>query len=562
MVASLETVSLYYYLDHQPSNRQHKINGFGTAAHTVTNVKVTNDMRQTITLPWDADIDKANVAVIKSKVYDIVDIRAATLAGNKSMELDLIYNPVSTMMKSGDTVYGMWERTPSCLNKGVKFDIGEDRLKSSRAISLPYIPYVYGSGEKAFYVEIATKQDILSGTESSDVNLYGYFCPVSTTYNPLTAGGTAYHASPTIQFPTLNTIINDIEYATDIPSDSIISVSISPRCPWKYRTVAHGSFNSEFEILDNTDTKITIIKTSEGFGCIPIHNKKAKYSADYTTAQTAITLTDFERYCGAVVVEDERGNDIGEIPTEWFNSSNQLTYYCYAVSDVTGIHTVVQFGTNEIILKEGQLPWVGDAYYDYMARNYQYDREMLANNVRNIENQRNIDMATSIANGALNTVYAASVGGMSGGGGGRKGGYIGAGVGIASTAINTIATAAKAQADIGYIRETQRINQRNAKRQLSNNYQLSEGVNYMLTAIKLGGAKIRIDTPANMTATDFNNYIAYRGWPCGKYASFSLTTGCLQGEMYSTPNDTYLPRGNGPEMDMLREMISKGVRLV
>ena len=97
---------------------------------------------------------------------------------------------------------------------------------------------------------------------------------------------------------------------------------------------------------------------------------------------------------------------------------------------------------------------------------------------------------------------------------------------------------------------------------MSNNYQLSEGVNYLLTSIKLDGGKIRIDTPANMTATDFNNYIAYRGWPCGKYASFSLTTGCLQGEMYSTPNDAYLPRGNGPEMDMLRDMVSKGVRLV
>ena len=71
MVASLETVSLYYYLDHQPAVRRYKIGGFGTAAHTVSNVKVTNDFNQTITLPWDADIDKANVAVIKNKVYDI-----------------------------------------------------------------------------------------------------------------------------------------------------------------------------------------------------------------------------------------------------------------------------------------------------------------------------------------------------------------------------------------------------------------------------------------------------------------------------------------------------------
>ena len=140
MVASLETVSLYYYLDHQPSNRQHKIGGFGTAAHTVSNVKVTNDFNQTITLPWDSDIDKANVAVIKNKVYDITAIRAGTLAGNKSMELDLIYNPVSTMLTSGLTVSGVWERTPSKQHTGFKVNIADDALETSRTISLAKIP--------------------------------------------------------------------------------------------------------------------------------------------------------------------------------------------------------------------------------------------------------------------------------------------------------------------------------------------------------------------------------------------------------------------------------------
>ena len=139
-----------------------------------------------------------------------------------------------------------------------------------------------------------------------------------------------------------------------------------------------------------------------------------------------------------------------------------------------------------------------------MARNYQYDREMLANNVRNIENQRNIDIATAAANGAVNTVYTTGMGAMSGN---LVAAGAGAATGIAATGINMAATYAKSRADIGYIRETQRINQRNAKRQISNNYQLSEGVNYLLTSIKLGGGKIRIDTPANMTTADFNNFV-------------------------------------------------------
>ena len=91
-------------------------------------------------MPWDSDIDKANVAVIKSKVYDITAIRAGTLAGNKSMELDLIYNPVSTMLSSGLTVSGVWDRTPSLQHRGFKVDIADDNLITSRTISLPKIP--------------------------------------------------------------------------------------------------------------------------------------------------------------------------------------------------------------------------------------------------------------------------------------------------------------------------------------------------------------------------------------------------------------------------------------
>ncbi len=553
LVASLETVSLYYYLDHQPANRQHKINGFGTAAHTVSNVKVTNDMRQTITLPWNSVIDKCNVAIIKNKVYDVTDVRAGTLASNKSMELDLLYNPVSTIMKTGDTIYGIWERTPSMQHRAFKVNIADDTLKTSRTIALAKIADYGSESWPIFYYQITAKYDI-STKDSSQLVLYGGIAPWLPYFvsNPAPTAMKINTGTSAVYVP-LESVINDIDTKCLIPSDSVVDVAISRRCPWRT-----GISGSVYAMKTDATTEATPIYTGANIGIIKINASGIDDNLDITTSGT-ITLTDFERYCGRVVVCDELDNEICEIPTEYFDANNQLTYYCGARADYGGIYTHFKFSDKTIIWPEGHLPWIGDSWVDYQTRTLQYDREMLANGIKDLNAQYELDKQTALANGVMNVTYAGAMGGMSGN---PVAAGMGAGMALASTAIQTMAMDKKVQIDRRSMYAQQTIKEGLIKRAPSNNYQTGYGLDYMHRSYANGGAKIKIQTPTNLTSTDYTNYISYRGYPCGKYASFTLTTGFLKGNMFSTPNDTYMPRGNGPELDALRREIALGVRLV
>ena len=547
-------------MDHQPANRQHKINGFGTAAHTVSNVKVTNDMNQTITLPWDADIDKANVAVIKSKVYDITDIRAATLAGNKSMELDLLYNPVSTMMKTGDTIYGIWDRTPSVQHKAFKVNIADDTLKTSRTIALPKLN---DDTNDLFYYQITAKYDydIDTGTEaSSKLCLYGGGTAWNSQFFTHSSVSTLIGATSSIYWVPLNKIVNDIDTVTGLPSASIVDVSITSRCPWK-TAVSLGKI--EIKNIAN-DTVVPDITLSPDKGIIKLNKTAAATTTDKTTPGT-ITLTDYERYCGRVIVCDNLDNEIFEIPTEYFDASNQLTYYCYGSSDFGGLFTHFKFADKTLIWPEGRIPWIGNGWMDYQNTTMAYDREMLANNIEFNKQQATIDRQNALSQGIMNATYAGMMGGMSIATNHVTGPIsTGAGIGmsIASTEFQMRAITSQSRLDRKRMVATQNAKDGLMKLLPSSNYQVGYGLDYIMRSLETGGAKIKIQTPANLTSTDFTNYISYRGYPCGKYASFTLTTGFLKGNMFSTPNDTYMPRGNGPEMDALRREIADGVRLV
>ena len=522
MVASLETVSLYYCLDHQPANRQYKIGSFGTANKTYSNVKVTNDMVQTITLPWDSVIDKCNVVIIKNKVYDVTDVRASTIAGNKSMDIDLIYNPVSTMLSSGDTIYGIWDRTPSVQHKAFKVNIADDTLKTSRTIALPKLN---DGTNDLFYYQITAKYDydVDTGSEaSSKLCLYGG----GTAWNEqffTNTSSTLTGATSSLYWVPLDKIVNDIDTVTGLPSASIVDVSITSRCPWKTSISL-----AKIEIKDVLgDTVVPDVTISPDKGIIKLNKTGAATTTDKTTTGT-ITLTDYERYCGRVVVCDNLDNEIFEIPTEYFDASNKLTYYCYGSCDFGGLFTHFKFADKTIIWPEGRIPWIGNGWMDYQNTNMAYDREMLANNIEFNKQQATIDRQNALSQGIMSATYAGMMGGMSMATNPITGSIstlAGIGMSMASTDLQMRAITRQSILDRDRMVATQNAKEGLMKLLPSSNYQVGYGLDYIMRSLATGGAKIKIQTPANLTSTDFTNYISYRGYPCGKYASFTLTTG-------------------------------------
>lgn len=540
----ISTVKLYFIENHQLANRQYYIGTKPTPIETFSNIKVTDNIAQSIQLPWNDDFKYCNLVEIEGKFYDVIGIDNITFK-DKSVILNLILNPVVSYLSPNMSVSGYWTRTPSMQMPGVKVSIGNDILKQSRTIALPCLK---SSTPRAFYYQITSKYDVDTSSVTG-INLYGGLVPWMSSYLP-TATLNNYKVSPSASryFAPLNYMLSDIAKYTGLPTDSIIDVSISTRCPWK---TTYSSANNSFGIQKLDGTYITGYQIpSTLINIVKLIGSDAYISSDVNNALT-LTLSDYERYCGRVYIVDEMGNEIAEIPTEIFNSSNSLTYYCYASSDFTGIYTHFKYNDKIIVWPEGHLPWVGNSWSEYQVSALAYDRAELARSIEAVRKQQEIDTVAALSNAMLTSAVGVSMGNTAG-----------AMLGAAQMGLGVITSEMMAKLSESQLYAKQRNKENYIKTQPSANYQVGYGLDYCNRSEIRGGAVIRIDTPANMTSTDFNNYIAYNGYPCNKYATFNLTSGYIEGILYTVPKSGANPLGNGPQLDALRKEIAAGCRIL
>jgi hypothetical protein len=200
---------------------------------------------------------------------------------------------------------------------------------------------------------------------------------------------------------------------------------------------------------------------------------------------------------------------------------------------------------------EGRLPWVGDAWRDYQNQVMNFDRNELSRVLSAIDEQKKIDLFTGASDAMLTGAIAASSGnpiGMA----------TGAGIAAAQFGVNTIAGEMTADLARNQAKAKQRNKEGLMKNQPSLNYQVGYGLDYFTKSSITGGAKIRIETPTAFTSTDFTNYLKFNGWPCDMYATIPLSSGYIEGTLYSTPMNTLYPKDSGPIMDMLRREFANG----
>lgn len=535
------TLDLYYIPAHQFANRQFFI-GTKTSYKlgSVSGVKYNGNLVQTLKLPDNALFAKFNVVGLGGKYYDVVSVDSSTQE-QKSASIKIVFNPVITYISTAATISGYWERTPSMLVNGVKLGVTDDMLKTSRTVKLPNLGTA--AGVETFYYQITAKYD-LATSDSTKLCLYGGIVPWLSYYIPSgTASTWQIRSTQDTLYCALSHILNDIDTMTGLPSDSIVDVSVSARCPWK------TSFSNPIYSIMAGSTPCAPVSDSPSYSVIPIIGSGAHDTTDKANALT-LTLSDYERYCGRVMLTDEMGNDIAEIPTELFNSSNQLTYYCYGSSDFGGLFTHFKYLDNIIVMPEGRLPWVGDNWIDYQIRTMTYDREELARNISTVKQQYEIDAINAVGNAMMTS----AVGAMS-----NPAGSL---LGLAQMGLGLVTADMAKDMNIRDLYAAQSNKEALIKASPSNNYQVGYGLDYCHRSAQVGGAKLKIQTPANITSTDFDNFVAYRGWPCNKYATITPSTGYLKGILYSVPVSGTDPAGNGTEIDALRREIANGVRIV
>jgi len=538
-------IQLFNVPDHQLANRQFIVGNLGNPIKTVPDVKVGNGPILDIALPWDDAFANANIVKIGNRCYDIVGIDDVTYS-EKTIRMRLMYNAVTSLLRkniNGKIILkGWWDRTPIPLSYAKDIQAVNSTFIENKRFNFPVI------GKQTYWVQITARADISEPSlDVSKLTIYG--CPVkySDTILSRKIPGSIEGPNDSL-FPSLTDIINDLDTITGIPSSTIIDVAVSPRCPWEYTYVG-----DVFSLIDTSNEVIEPIAVNNGKSIYKISGSNAQRS-DYYESPINLKLTDFELYNGRISIVDDGGNPIYAVPKEYFwkvGNDNIFWFGSRAISDITGVNTRVIMDTvvnaSPVIIPGGHLPWIGDSWAEYQALTLAYDRENLARAVDNVYKQRDIDMINSVSSSMLTVAVGGAINPV-----GTVAGLAQMGMGLATSAI---------QADMA---ATELYAQQNAKEGLIKNtpssyYQAGYGLDYLHYIHNSGPAHVRLDLPEKLTEEDFNNYIKYRGYPCGMYRSVELPSdGYIKGNIY---ND-FSAFGNAVETDMLRKEIASGCRIV
>ena len=509
----------------------------GNIIYTAENVKVSEELDFVLNIEYFDNYSKVNIIKVADRYYDVLAVKEISRKSSV-LQFTVTYNPISSLLSSGSSLYGWFERTPTKIYPSARINIATDTLKQSRFIALDDIHEVGRTGD--YYVQIVSRSGASVSTESSTLTMYGTF----VRYPPEHPAGML---EPTLKptedsskrFPSMKAIINDIDTALGIVADEIVGIHVSARCPWDFKYVSPNSY----DFIKSTGNVVTPQFDDNGRnGKVRINSSTCARKSE--TAST-ITLTDKERYTGTVSIVNQTGSVIGVIPTEYFDRYNKLNFTWQPYADYTGVYTIVKYSDQMVIIPEGQLPWVGDAWATYAARSREFDREAMLHAIQNSRDQLNIDIASGVSGGILTgTVGAASGSGL-----------LGLFGGIAQAGIDIWTSTAQQQMTERDIRFQQQLLEARVKASPSNNYQTGYGLDYLRASLYDMGLGIRIDTPANLTDEDFNQHMAQFGWPLNRLATVGITDGYIKGQLYNMD-------GYGLMGERLREEIASGCKIV
>lgn len=506
--------------------------------HTVSNVKCSEDLVQSIAVPSFDDYSKANMVMINEGYYWVSGYRTKTYQ-EEVVIFDIVYNAVSSHLLPGSVLKGVFERTPTDVGEPVlPIAIQSDSLEVSRTIKLPRLPfYTAGAANTSMYMYTITT------VEDSKMNLYMGFGNGfnGNMYKSLTGIGETLTFE---MYPSINEVINDIDTVVGIPADTVVCINISERCPWNITIEENRPvITVDFDNDNNNLYKKAIISSPVNPNIFRVLHRIP--CVIKTSPQTDITLTSKECHCGNISITDSGYNKVasfspyGKTIKYWVNTG--LDYY--------GVFTQICFGSTKgkngiVTFNEGKLPWVGDSWENYVTRSLDADRRELNSNINNARDQRNIDLAEGAANAVMTGVVA---GVMTGG--------IGAIAGVAQFAGSAISAEAKGRLSDRKSKEDLAIQQMRIKDSVSNFFNTDTGVGYVLSCNRFEGAAILITTPSMLTDTQFNGYVEQFGYPSTGYKEVEVVDGFVRGML----TETVVP---GLKGDLLNEELMKGVRII
>lgn len=517
-------------------------------------VTCTEDLAQVVQLPWFAGWDTCNLVYVhESQEYYWINQMGTVTKDQKQIRFELVLNTVTSYVKSGDSIRGIWDRLPTNIDVNIKDPAVGGALGITRTVNLPVSPYPW--------VELVLKKRI--GYPDERITRYGMFCKRPNQAGVLETNtlGCYIQGNNYYNYPSMFTIVNNFAEIFDTveSTDIIMSINVSARCPYWCKVgpdpnittngpYLYKSSNYPF-ITPRTFKQYQTVGTSKFYYCMYEIDGTNHDDLRMQTDTLTITLTDEELKSGDVSLLNGSGAIISTIPTEYFEN-NTLDISVASSSDFLGIYTDVTMKGHSVRLTASRLPWLGDAFLDYQARTMAYDRSSMELAIANAQKQKEID----IMMGATNSVMTGVLSGAMGASLGPAGVLAGVGMGLVQTYMAGVGANLQQQLSERTARSEQELTEENQKVQLSNFYNVSEGIKSLVDEV-YGKYRLSIAMPVGVDPAYYTNYRDEYGFKTHGVKTITVSAGYHKGRILDTPV-------NGLKGDLLNNEFIEGLKLI
>ena len=569
--------------------------------HTVKDVKISADLDQDRTVPTFEGYENASMVKTSAGWYWVVGVRTSTMY-NDSIVVAMHYCASTSMIKSGDSIKGIWTRRSKALGSDVKVQqaVSNSPMKSGIKVHLPYMyaKTQFGTDSvsdeqfKIYWVQITSSNYIKNDQTvvKGHITRYGTFALNRDVTNSLygylawdTSGDKDYVPA----YPRIGDIINNIDVTLGIESSSVLDISVIPICPYVFESldVVHtgpfvpgqpepeNEWVNQYTVLKSGDNiikpwvgKDVPIEVGEIPGQTTTKTFKFRiYNLDYNWGiepiSTAIynpvkhedtlsfTLSNMETNLGQIQVKSWEGNIIASLPVV----SKTNTIYVNYISDSTGLYTLLQHveSKQHVIINSAKLPYLGSQWETYRTYSLDTDRKALEFAQAQYDKQFQMNMASAVFNG----VVGAGLGAASGGSAGAIGAGVGAVGGLASGIASGIL--GKEMNDMK-LRQDQQLTEMRLRASPAMTFNTAYGLNQLDLMERFDGG-IYIAMPANLLSDEYIRYIDEFGYPTEGVQTLTMTAGYYKGRVLAQQNNKVF---SGIRFERLQEEFNNGLKFV
>lgn len=569
--------------------------------HTVKDVKISADLDQDRTVPTFEGYETASMVKTSVGWYWVVGVRTSTMY-NDSIVVSMHYCASTSMIKSGDSIKGIWTRRSKASGYDVKVQqaVSNSPMKSDRKIQLPrmFAKSQFGINDvsdaqyKMYWVQITSSNYVKSDQTvvKGHITRYGTFAfndDITDSTIKYLAWDTSGDKDYVPAYPTIGDIINNIDETLGIESSSVLDISVIPICPFEFESldVVHsGEFVPGQPEPENAwVNQYTVLKSGENVnkpwvgkdvsinvGGLPgqtvtktfkfrVYNLDLNISIEpiSTTIYVPIeredsltfTLSDMEMNLGQLQVKNWEGNIIAALPVV----SRTNTIYIDYISDSTGLYTLLRHieSNQHVIINSGKLPYIGSQWETYRTYSLDTDRKALEFAQAQYDKQFQMNMASAVFNG----VVGAGLGAASGGSAGAIGAGVGAVGGLASGIASGIL--GKEMNDMK-LRQDQQLTEMRLRASPATTFNTAYGLNQLDLMERFGGG-IYISMPANLSSDEFIRYVDEFGYPTEGVQTLSITSGYYKGRVLAQQNNKVF---SGIKFERLQEEFNNGLKFV